>query len=139
MLRKSTRRRRKPLRKSGSRSKWRKSIDLKHFEAACRNMTILAGDTEIQGGFIFGAVTNSTSVAGMKNLTSSDMQFDDGLLESQFVRRPNSLLELEQLKKGMVTCNLSAPCLVHLQAERFQISSPQMTWILVFPITMTSA
>lgn len=43
------------------------SIDLEHFEAACSQMTIEFEDTLLTGEFIFGAISNSTSVAGMKN------------------------------------------------------------------------
>lgn len=107
-----------------------KSFDLKHFEAACRRVSITTSCAELNGDFIFGCVTNSTSVAGMKNFVHSDVQFDDGLLEGLFIRRPSNLLELEQMKLGLASRDLTAPCLLQMQAPEFQITSEPMAWTL---------
>lgn len=107
-----------------------KSIDLEHFEAACQSMTITTPDASVSGDFIFGAVTNSTSVAGMKNFICDGVRFDDGLLEGLFIRKPSSLLELEQMKVGLINRDFNAPCIVQMQAPEFQISSSPAVWTL---------
>lgn len=107
-----------------------KSIDLPHFQAACRPAVIEYGNDILTGDFVFGAVSNSLSIAGMDNFVGKDVVLDDGLLEGLFIRKPQTLLELEQLKKGLVEHNLEAPCLHHVQAESFTVRSEPVAWTL---------
>lgn len=106
------------------------SIDLPHFNAACRRMTIDTESDSISGEFVFGAVTNSTSVAGMKNFIKQDVKFDDGVLEGLFIRKPASLLELEQMKIALVNRDFTAPGLIQIQARRFRFRSERTAWTL---------
>lgn len=106
------------------------SIDLEHFEAACSQMTIEFEDTLLTGEFIFGAISNSTSVAGMKNFMDDKVILDDGILEGLFIRKPRTLLELEQMKKGLIDRDFDAPGLFSVRAERFVIHSEPTAWTL---------
>ncbi len=49
----------------------------------------------IEDEFLYGMVTNSSSVA--KFLSLSEIQWDDGLFEVTLIRKPSSLIELQQL------------------------------------------
>lgn len=106
------------------------SIDPEHFEAACSRMTIEFEDTLLTGEFVFGAISNSTSVAGMKNFMDGSVVLDDGILEGLFIRKPRTLLELEQMKKGLVDRNFNATGLFSVRAERFVIHSEPTAWTL---------
>lgn len=106
------------------------SIDLEHFDAACRRMTIEFGDTLLTGEFIFGAISNSTSIAGMKKFMDDKVVLDDGILEGLFICKPRTLLELEQMKKGLIDRNFDVPGLFSVRAERFTIHSEPMAWTL---------
>lgn len=56
-------------------------------------VTIECDDEKIEGNFIFGAVTNSTSVAGFINLTDDEIKFDDGKLELLLLKEPKNFYE----------------------------------------------
>lgn len=108
-----------------------KSIDLKHFEEATCSMKITTDNMEIKGDFIFGAVTNSTSLGGIKNLLPQDVKLDDGLLEGVFIKRPKTLVELELLKKGLADRSLSASCIICVKSANFRIETEQkVAWTL---------
>ena len=50
-----------------------------------------------EGDFLLGLVTNSLSVAGMKNRAGADMALDDGMFETLCVRAPKNLLGLNKI------------------------------------------
>ena len=54
-----------------------------------------AGDFE--GDYIFGAVTNTTSLAGILTLDKSTVSLDDGLFELLLVEKPENALETSRL------------------------------------------
>ncbi len=47
--------------------------------------------------FSYGMITNSSSVAGIKDLTGKDVDLSDGLLEVTLVREPKNPLELNEI------------------------------------------
>ena len=51
----------------------------------------------LEGNFIFGGVTNSTSVAGLVKLDQNLVSLDDGLFEVSLVRFPESLADMNKL------------------------------------------
>ena len=51
----------------------------------------------LEGNFIFGGVTNSTSVAGLVKLDQSLVSLDDGLFEVSLVRFPENLADMNKL------------------------------------------
>lgn len=107
-----------------------KNMDLWHFDAACKKMTITAGNATLSGEFVFGAVSNSTFIGGMNNLVTDDVKLDDGIFDGLFIRKPNNIVELQQLKKGLVERNFNAACLYSLRAERFEFNSEATPWTL---------
>ena len=55
-------------------------------------------DVEIyEGDFIYGMVTNSKSVGGMKNLTGKNVEMDDGYFEVTLIHTPKNPLELAEI------------------------------------------
>lgn len=54
-------------------------------------------DEKIEGSFIFGAVTNSKSVAGFIELKTDAIEFDDGKLELLLLRKPKNMIGLIRL------------------------------------------
>ena len=51
----------------------------------------------IQDRFIYGMITNSTSVGGFEGLTGKDVCLDDGQFEVMLVKVPNDLIELNEI------------------------------------------
>ncbi len=60
------------------------------------------GHEDIEGDFIFGMVTNSTSVGGFQNITGKNVKMDDGVFEVTLVRMPKNLLEMQAILTAVV-------------------------------------
>lgn len=51
----------------------------------------------IQDEFIYGMITNSTSVGGFKGMTGSDVELDDGVFEVTLIKKPKNPRELNEI------------------------------------------
>lgn len=108
-----------------------KSLDMEHINEASCFMKITADDREFSGEFIFGAVTNSTSLGSMKNFFPPDVKLNDGLLEGIFIKRPKTFAETEQLRKGLMSKKLDADCIISVRAADFHLEAEkQIPWTL---------
>lgn len=67
----------------------------------------LPDGTQIDGDFLFGAISNSTSMAGILTLSPDMVDMQDGLFELLLVRAPKDLKELSD-------------CIVALQKQTYQ-------------------
>ncbi len=60
-------------------------------------LEVVTAEETIQGEFIFGMVSNSNRIGGIKNLAASKIELNDGLFEVLLVRKPNNILELSDI------------------------------------------
>ena len=60
-------------------------------------MKVTANGYTIEDEFIYGMVTNSVSIGGFKNNTSSDVLLDDGLFEVTLIKNPKNPMELQNI------------------------------------------
>ena len=62
-------------------------------------MRVTVDGRTYQQEYIYGMITNSTSVGGMKNLTGKpdDILLDDGLFEVTLIRTPRNVIELQEI------------------------------------------
>lgn len=66
------------------------------------------GDTRIEGDFIFGMVTNSVSVGGMKRITGKNVVLNDGVFEVTLIKKPANAIELNQIITALLNEDLCA-------------------------------
>lgn len=63
---------------------------------------------EIEGDYIFGAISNSTSIGGILTLDPQQVDMSDGLFEVMLVKAPKDLLQLgeciQAVNKGEYNC-----------------------------------
>lgn len=69
-------------------------------------MNIKYDGNVIEDEFIYGMVTNSTSVA--KLLSMPDMKKDDGLFEVTLIRKPRNIVDLQHIITGLTNFQLGA-------------------------------
>ncbi len=91
----------------------------------------LPDSTVIEDKFIFGAISNSTSVGGILTLSKDKVDLCDGQLELLLIRMPRDIAELSEcvqaLKRQTYNCNI----LTFIKAEHLEISaSNDMDWTL---------
>lgn len=60
-------------------------------------MSVTHDGETVEGEFLFGMVTNATSVGGFKLRAGANISMNDGLLEAVFLRNPKSALEAQAL------------------------------------------
>ncbi|MCD8365659.1 MAG: YegS/Rv2252/BmrU family lipid kinase [Clostridiales bacterium] len=65
-------------------------------------MEIRVNGEIIRGEFVYGMVSNSTSVGGMKNLTGKEVELDDGLFEVTLVKRPKNPLQTSEIMANLL-------------------------------------
>lgn len=65
-----------------------------------KRMRIEYGDTVLEDDFIFGMVTNSSSVAGLLSL--SDFLLDDGVFEVTLIKKPANLSQLNTILHSLL-------------------------------------
>lgn len=56
----------------------------------------------IEDEMIYGMVTNSKSVGGFRGMIGGDVVFDDGLFEATFIKRPDNLIELQEIISALL-------------------------------------
>ena len=66
------------------------------------HMHLTSEECNVEGDYIFGMVTNSRSVGGFKSIIGRNVQFDDGVFEVTFVRRPQNPAELQDMLASIV-------------------------------------
>lgn len=60
-------------------------------------MQVEYGTTGAQDEFIYGMITNSTSVGGFKGMTGKDVLLDDGVFEVTLIKKPKNPIELNEI------------------------------------------
>lgn len=94
-------------------------------------MTVEYDDTQLSGEFLFGMVSNSTSVGGFSLSTWMDISMNDGLLEVILVRKPQSHLEFQNTIAALFRNELPDGCVYHFQTKSVRMySTEEIPWTL---------
>lgn len=107
-----------------------KTIEPQYLNQICCKMRVDTGTDILEDEYIFGAVSNTLSIGGMPNLIDKEAVLDDGLLEGLFIKKPKSVIDMEQITRGLLTRNFDSPCLQFVRAKRFEIDSKKTAWTL---------
>ena len=84
-----------------------------------------------EGDYIFGAVCNSRSVAGILKLDKQDIDMNDGKMEVFLVRMPKDLLDLNEIAVNMLNGTLRAHQIDFFSAEKVEVDIEEGThWTL---------
>ena len=71
----------------------------------------------LEDDFIFGAVTNSTSVSGLVRLDAGRVDLSDGLFEVLLVKKPADLLALSDILTSVLSTDFSGPNVMFLKSH----------------------
>jgi len=80
------------------------------------------GQEPVEGNFIFGAVTNSTSVAGLMKIDPDAVSLGDGEFEVILVRTPKSAAELGNITNAVLTRNFNHKNVLMLHTDRIRFT-----------------
>ena len=85
----------------------------------------------LEDEYIFGAISNSTSVAGILTLSEDLVDMNDGVFELLLMRKPENLLELNDCVLALTTQDYHTPMLTFTSARSVEIEAPEdMDWTL---------
>ncbi len=90
-------------------------------------------DTETyEGDYLFGAVSNSTSMGGVLKLKPEDVDMSDGLFELLLLRTSSDVLEISDLVRAVAEQKYdTTPMLTFVESSRFEIDIPEaVDWSL---------
>ena len=85
----------------------------------------------VEGDFIYGMITNSTSVGGFKKIVGKSVEMDDGMFEVTLIRNPKSPLDLQEILNALLMEDASSERLLTFKTAQLYIHSPQsVPWVL---------
>lgn len=83
------------------------------------------------GNYLFGAISNSTSVGGILTLSDDLVDMNDGMFEVLLIKSPSNILELNQILIALTTQNYNSPLISLFSSSKLEITAdPNMSWTL---------
>ena len=83
----------------------------------------------IEDDFIFGAATNSTTVAGLVKLRDDAVDLSDGLFEVLLIRTPRDLIELGTILSSVLSADFSGARVSFFKSRRLRVCFDEpVTW-----------
>lgn len=95
-----------------------------HLHIACEEI-------DVEDDFLYGMITNSTSVGGFKNITGKNVLLDDGEFEVTLIKKPNNPLELNQIMASLLNRNISTESMYCFKTKELTITAQdEIPWTL---------
>lgn len=85
-----------------------------------------------EGNYIYGMVTNSISVGGIKGMTGPNVYLDDGVFESMLIHSPTNPMEFNEIITALLSGNVESTPLI----EYYHTSSVHITATEPIPWTL---
>ena len=86
---------------------------------------------EIEDEFMIGMITNSRSVAGFRSIMGKDVKFDDGEFEVTLIKKPKSLIGLQEIITALLVENFDTKHMYTLKAKEIILESKdEIPWTL---------
>lgn len=94
-------------------------------------ISITTNGTTIEDEYIFGAVTNSTSVGGIVKLGTDIVDMNDGLFEVILIKRPKNASDLSKLVTAITASNMDNEMITFLKTSKIVFGmSEDIPWTL---------
>ena len=93
--------------------------------------TVATEEEVFDGDFLFGAVTNATSVGGLMKLNKDHVVLDDGLFELLLIPNPTSMSGLQELIRALVRQDFTGSGVVFRHVPAVTVTTPEgFPWTL---------
>lgn len=91
----------------------------------------LSDGSMIEGRFLFGAISNSTSLGGVLTLTPDQVDMADGKLELLLIRAPKDLFELSECVRALQQKTYHCEMITFLSTDSVSICAPEdLCWTI---------
>jgi len=96
----------------------------------CR-MTVETDERTCEGDYIFGAFSNSTSIAGLVKLDSSQVAFSDGKFEVMLVSQPKTPAQMQVIVNALMTKHYDCELIEFFHTSHASITvDPPSPWTI---------
>ncbi len=93
--------------------------------------TITVNGESFTDNFIYGSVSNSTSLGGVNINRHSDIEMNDGLFEVVLIKAPQSPMDVQNIIAALLVQNYSGPYLKYFKTDNIKIEFEKETrWTL---------
>ncbi|MBO5070525.1 MAG: YegS/Rv2252/BmrU family lipid kinase [Roseburia sp.] len=94
-------------------------------------MQVEYGNVRIQDEFIYGMITNSTSVGGFKGMTGKDVRLDDGVFEVTLIKKPRNPIELNEIIASLINLVDDTDMVYSFKADEVKFTAKnEISWTL---------
>ena len=94
-------------------------------------MRVSSDEMEFEGDFLFGMITNSKSVGGFKGIVKGNVEFDDGVYEATFIKRPKNPLELQEILTSLLIEEIDSNYMYSFKTRKLVIEAEEsVSWTL---------
>lgn len=86
---------------------------------------------EIEGDFLFGAISNSMSVGGIVKFNESAVKLNDGLFEVVLIKNPANLTEFQSILEGIIRQDMNRKGIEFFHTKSITVSGgSDVSWTL---------
>ena len=94
-------------------------------------MKVESEELTVEGEFMYGMITNSTSVGGFKNITGKNVELNDGQFEVTLIKKPSNPLELNQIMASLLNRNINTDNMYCFKTSTVRfLSKEEVAWTL---------
>lgn len=95
------------------------------------HLKVTGPDMVIEEDFMYGMITNSFSVGGFKNVTGRNVKLDDGVFEVTLIKKPQTVVELNQIMVALSGKKVDAECMYCFKTDHIVFESEEhIPWTL---------
>lgn len=94
-------------------------------------MQVECNGEAFEGEFIYGMVTNSTSVGGFKNMTGPNVELDDGLFEVTLIKMPKNPIELSEILGSLTSSRDDTDLIYSVKTDCIRLTAQEeVAWTM---------
>lgn len=95
------------------------------------HLSVRSEEFSEEGEFVFGMITNSNSVGGIKGVPWQNVELNDGLFEVMLVRTPQSLADWQEIITAVIMRDTSSDRIVMFKSRKLEIHTEKpVAWTL---------
>ncbi len=95
------------------------------------HLSIQSEEFSEEGEFVFGMITNSNSVGGIKGVPWQNVELNDGYFEVMLVRTPQSLADWQEIITAVIMKDTSSDRIVMFKSRKLEICAEKpVAWTL---------
>ncbi len=94
-------------------------------------MKVYCDGEMFSGNYLYGMVTNSRSVGGIRSIINGKVMFDDGVFEVMLIEKPKYLFELQNIASALMMEQINSKYITTFKARRIVFESEkEIPWTL---------